>query len=274
MLGVAALWISQNPKPQATAANGDAAHGAVPAALGRTSPAEAAPKGLGAKQPLAADIAINPQQLPTAPDTLFAVRSPHSALPCDAALGAPFVVKSKPSPGRGSALWSRSRRSTLANKEQLALTQMCQSASWDLAGRGAYGLVEYYFQASDFQQALQWAERIPKGSSRYLDARGMIGDIHNQRGDLEAALNAYADTFNVQLQDMAHRAQVAAGFLGGAIYALDHGDAWTAERFARRAIVLNPTSSRAALTLASAFGRFDLHEASVGWAERARELER
>jgi hypothetical protein len=263
--GMAAVWTLKQPRPHATSAV------AAPAAA---TSIETAAIETAARPSRAADPIINPTQLPSAPDALFAVRPPHSALPCEAALGKPFVVESKPSPGRSSALWSRSRRSILANREPLALTQMCQAASLDLAGRAAYGLVEYYYQASDFQQALQWAERIPKHSPRYLDAQGMIGDIHTQRGDLEAALRVYADTWNVDTHDKARRAEVAEGFLNGAVYALEHNDAWSAERYARRAIVLNPANSRAALTLASAFARFDLREASLGWAERARELDR
>jgi hypothetical protein len=277
-IGLGALWARTTPRAESVTEQTIVVTGVSVSTAAALSDHVPSPKSPVAVITQAA-VPVSPAAAQATPstsarDARFAVRAQNDAVTCDTALGEPFVVRSKASPGRSAALWSRSRRSLLGGREPVALEQMCESASWDLAGRGAFGLVEYYFQVSDFVQAMHWAERIPQRSSRYLDARGMIGDIHGQRGDVPSALKVYADTWNFDVADKARRAGIAEGFLSGAVHALDNGDSWTGERFARRAVVIDPASSAAALTLARAFGRFGLQDASVLWSARARELDR
>ncbi len=206
-------------------------------------------------------------------DEHLAVRRPQQAESCEAALGEPFVVQPKAHAGKGGAFWSRSRKALMRGKAQSALKLMCQSASWDLAGRGTFGLSEYYFKSADFDQALQWAKRVPEGSKRYGDAQTMIGDVYNQLGLSERALDAYLSYWNLDASETDKRAELASRFVNSATLARRKGDWWTAERFFRRALVLDADNAVAAGGLARAFAHFELHEAAVHWAERSLELD-
>ncbi len=206
-------------------------------------------------------------------DEHLAVRKPQQAESCEAVLGEPFMAQPKAHAGKGGAFWSRSRKVLMRGKAQSALKLMCQSASWDLAGRGTYGLSEYYFKNADFDQALQWAKRVPEGSKRYGDARTMIGDVYNQLGLSERALDAYLSYWKLDAAETDKRAELASRFVNSATLARRKGDWWTAERFFRRALVLDADNAVAAGGVARAFAHFELHEAAVHWAERSLELD-
>lgn len=214
-----------------------------------------------------------PVATPGIRDQHFAVRQPVAAASCDRVLGKPFQVEAEPNPGKGGAYWSRSRRSLLNGLSDRALEQMCLSASWDLSGRGTYGLSEYFFQKADFDQALVWAKRVPEGSKRYGDARAMMGDVYSQQGRVAEALEAYTSYWNLDLEDSDERADLAVRFANSASMARRKGDWWTAERFYRRALTLDPNYAFAAAGLARVFSHFELHEATVHWAERALSLD-
>jgi tetratricopeptide (TPR) repeat protein len=153
-----------------------------------------------------------------------------------------------------------------------AVEQMCLSASWDLAGRGTYGLAEYYFQQADFEQALAWAERVPEGRKRHGDARTLLGDVYSQQGRVEEALSAYLAYWNMDADALDERADLAVRFVNSAAMARRKGDWWTAERFYRRALTLDSDQALAAAGLARVLAHFELHEATVYWAERALAL--
>lgn len=224
-------------------------------------------------EPSAAPPSAPPESADTGRDPHFAVRTPARAESCDDVLGRPFAVEADPHPGKSGAFWSRSRQSLLRGHAQRALEQMCLSASWDLSGRGTYGLSEYYFQKADFEQARAWAERVPEGSKRYGDARTMVGDVFSQQGRMDDALQTYLAYWNVATGDEDERADLAVRFTNSAAMARRKGDWWTAERFYRRALVLDPDYALAAAGLARALGHFELHEGAVYWGQRALALD-
>jgi tetratricopeptide (TPR) repeat protein len=201
------------------------------------------------------------------------VRGPEKADSCDDVLGASFETRAEVHVGKGAAFWSRSRRSLMHGQPRKAVEEMCLSASWDPSGRGTYGLSEYYFKEGDFDQALAWAKRVPKGSKRWGDARTMIGDVHSQLGRNDEALKAYLDHWNVDANASEERRKLAGRFANSAAMAVHKRDFWTAERFYRRAIVLDPEQAFAAAGLARVFAHFGLHDATVHWAERALSLD-
>jgi tetratricopeptide (TPR) repeat protein len=150
---------------------------------------------------------------------------------------------------------------------------MCLSASWDLSGKGTYGLSEFFLHQADFEQALDWVKRVPEGSQRYGDARTLLGDIHSQQGRMEEALKAYLDYWNLDAQALDERASLAVRFVNSAAMARRKGDWWTAERFYRRALTLDSENALGAAGLARVFAHFELHDATVSWAERALALD-
>ncbi len=202
-------------------------------------------------------------------DPHLAVRRPQSAESCDDVLGQPFEEQSNPHPGKGGAYWSQSRKALMRGKSQSALELMCRSASWDPAGRGTFGLSEYYFKQGDFKQAMAWATRVPKGSKRFSDAQAMIGDVHSQLGHGEQALQVFVEHWGLEADSAEARAELASRFVNSAAMAQRKKDWWTAERFYRRALALDPEQQLAMAGLARAFAHFELHEATVYWAERA-----
>jgi hypothetical protein len=206
-------------------------------------------------------------------DRRFAIRKSESRPSCGDVLGRPFAAEAEGNRAKAGQMWTRSRKSLMLGNEERAVKEMCLSASWDINGRGTYGLSEYYFRESDFAQALTWAERVPETSRRYVDARAMIGDVHNQQGDLDAALDAYMTGWNMSADDENGRREVAGGFAQAADSALRKKDWWTAERFYRRALTLDGERAEAASGLASVLLHFEYPAAAVLWAERALELE-
>jgi tetratricopeptide (TPR) repeat protein len=126
---------------------------------------------------------------------------------------------------------------------------------------------------ADFDQALAWAQRVPEGSKRYGDARTMLGDVYSQQGRTEQALTAFLGHWNLDADALDERADLAVRFVNSAAMARRKGDWWTAERFYRRALALEPEQAVAAAGLARVFAHFELHEATVHWAERALSLD-
>lgn len=208
-------------------------------------------------------------EVPTTGDPRFVVRERVSSTSCDEAMGKPFEVNPERNSGEAGARWNRSRKSLMLGRKEQALKEMCESASWDVEGRATFGLSEFYFRESDFQEALTWAKRVPSGSRRYVDAQAMVGDVYNQIGDVKAARTAYLEAWNMASDDARTLERTAANFALSAHRALRKKDWWTAENFFRRALVLNEKDSMAALGLARVFLRFEFNEASVLWAEHA-----
>jgi tetratricopeptide (TPR) repeat protein len=254
--------------------------GASPAALApKGGPALAAEGAQPGDAPHAVDTALSAHAAAQAPvaedgerDPHFAARQPKKAESCDDVLGHPFELQPEPNAGKSGAFWSRSRRSLMHGQTARAVEQMCLSASWDLSGRGTFGLSEHYLREADFDQALAWAKRVPESSKRYADARTMLGDIYSQQGRVEQALAAYLGYWNLDADALDKRADLAVRFGNSAAMARRKGDWWTAERFYRRALVLDPDYAPAAAGLARVFAHFELHEATVYWAERALSL--
>lgn len=206
-------------------------------------------------------------------DPRFAVRKSASVDSCDDALGQAFRLEPEQSGAKAAQMWTRSRKSLMLGNTERALKEMCLSASWDAAGRGTYGLSEYYFRESDFQQSLLWAERVPESSRRYVDARAMIGDVYSQLGDVSAALEAYMKGWNMNAADAETRREVAGSFTQAADSALRKKDWWTAERFYRRALTLDEDRAEAATGLARVLLHFEFPKPAAQWAERALALD-
>jgi hypothetical protein len=255
-----------NPPPQPTAPSEARA---TPAGR-QDTPSTAVPERQGV------DVASLPV-VSTAPtgarDPRFAVRGAVSLPSCDDAMGTPFRVEPKANPAMAGDFWTRSRKSLMIGKKDRALVEMCQSAAWDLGGRGTYGLSEYYFQENDFDKALLWAERVPNGSRRFVDARSMIGDIHSQQGYTAAALDAFLRGWNMAKDDTARRRLTAARFVLSAAKALRKGDFWTAERYYRRAAALELENPEAAAGLSRVLLHFERPDVAKVWAEQALSID-
>jgi tetratricopeptide (TPR) repeat protein len=211
--------------------------------------------------------------LPANADPRFAVRTSKSLDSCDDALGRTFQPEAEQNPAKAGEMWTRSRKSMMLGNKDRALKEMCLSASFDIDGRGTYGLSEYYFRESDFAQALLWAERVPEASRRYVDARAMIGDVKSQQGDVAGALDAFVKGWNMSASDKDDLREVAGGFAQAADSAMRKKDWWTAERFYRRALTLDEERADAATGLARVLLRFELPKPAAVWAERALELD-
>jgi tetratricopeptide (TPR) repeat protein len=100
-----------------------------------------------------------------------------------------------------------------------------------------------------------------------------MGDVYSQQGRVAEALEAYTSYWNLDSEDPDERADLAVRFANSASMARRKGDWWTAERFYRRALTLDPDHAFAAAGLARVFSHFELHEATVYWAERALALD-
>lgn len=197
------------------------------------------------------------------------VRKAQELESCDDVLGAPFAQKPVPHSGKSAAHWSRSRRALLRGKTSRALEEMCKAAAWDIAGRASYGLSEYYFEHADFAQARIWARRVPEASRRYTQARAMIGDIHHQEGEVEAARSAFLELYNIEPTDEPRQLEIAERLESAASRAYAKGDLTTAERFYRRALTLAPENARAAAGLSRVLTRRELLDAARYWLRRA-----
>lgn len=211
--------------------------------------------------------------LPGGGDARFIVRQNTSRNSCDQALGRPFRPEAEQDRAKANEMWTRSRKSLMLGNEERALKEMCLSASWDINGRGTYGLSEYFFRASDFRQALRWAERVPEASRRHLDALAMVGDVHSQLGDVDGARAAYTKGWKLPANDQETLREVAGGFTQSADSAMRKKDWWTAERFYRRALTLDPERAEAAAGFARVLLRFELGKPAEVWALRALELD-
>lgn len=251
----------------------DSAEPGSPLASAESKPAPAENRAQPSPGALPEGPTGNKADAPAAPATTrdpeFAVRTPKSLPSCEDALERPFRLQPEPHAGKGGAYWSRSRKALLNGNARLALSHMCTAAEWDIAGRATYGLSEYYDREGDFQQALTWAQKVPKNSKRYGDAQGIIGDIHSQLGHTDQALQVYLERWNLQPSDTSKRNDLASRFVNSASSALRKQDYWTAERFYRRALSLNPQSALGAAGLARVLAHFELNDAAVHWAERA-----
>ncbi len=238
----------------------------APAAQPASSPAPAAEP----EQPPAEanEGEVGGDEAKPAVDSSFAVRKPEKAASCADVLETAFEVEAKPHAGKSGAFWSRSRKSLMRGKTEQAVKEMCLSAAWDISGRGTYGLSEFYFRASDFAQAASWADRVPKDSKRYRDARATLGDVYSHQGRVDAALGVYLEHWGLSAGNADERAEVAGRFVNSAAKALRKNDWWTAENLYRRAAVLDPKSVLAAAGMSRVLLHADLVDAALRWAER------
>jgi tetratricopeptide (TPR) repeat protein len=150
----------------------------------------------------------------------------------------------------------------------------CRSAVLNPTNPEAFiGLVKLFLLRRDANQARQWAERAAKQHTGNADVLDLYGDALARAGDADRARTLWLETAKTDPNDNAGVRHVAYAFVRAGERSVRGADFAQADRFYRRAILLDPLNGSAAAGLS----RVELVQgelpSALYWAKRAVAIE-
>jgi DNA-binding response OmpR family regulator/tetratricopeptide (TPR) repeat protein len=251
--------------PRATA-TATAAAPAPPPSAARAAPSASAeaPTGASSAEP------AKPEESPTEVSGESAAKAPS----CEEIVGPSWSLLSSDQPRRALSELAAGRRALMLGKVDEAQQCICRSAVLDPTNPESFlALVKLFLLRRDANQARQWAERAAKQHAGNADVVDLYGDALARAGDADRARTMWLETAKTDPNDNAGVRHVAYAFVRAGERSVRGADYAQADRFYRRAILLDPLNGSAAAGLS----RVELVQGEVPsalyWAKRAVAIE-
>ncbi len=155
-----------------------------------------------------------------------------------------------------------------------AQTCYCKAVAWNKANVARYiDIAQLMLIRRDGARTAEWAKRALEVQPGNTRAYGLLGDGLARIGDVKGATQAWftsvgaVDPTSTQQQDFVQKA------LQEALLSNLKRDWARAERFYRRAILVDPSNLKAALGLAASLVRLGEPKPGVRWAQRALSID-
>ncbi|MBM4364011.1 MAG: tetratricopeptide repeat protein, partial [Deltaproteobacteria bacterium] len=169
---------------------------------------------------------------------------------CEAIVGPSFALLGSDQPERARSEVKGARRSLMLGRVDDALAQFCRAAVLDPTRPETFGaLVRLYLLKGDAAKARDWAERAAKQHPADVEVQGLYGDALARAGDADRARALWLELARVPPGDESQSRLLALGYVRLADRAVKAADAAQADRYYRRAVLLDPLSGTAAAGL-------------------------
>lgn len=189
-------------------------------------------------------------------------------------MGPSWSLLSSDQPTRAASEVALGRRALMLGRVNDAQQSFCRAAILDPTKPDAFlALVKLFLLRHDASQARDWAERAAKQHAGNSDVLDLYGDALARAGDADRARSLWLETAKTDPNDTTGVRAVAYAFVRAGERSVRGADYAQADRFYRRAILLDPLNASAAAGLA----RVELVQgeikAALYWAKRAVALE-
>lgn len=193
---------------------------------------------------------------------------------CEEIVGPSWSLLSSDQPRRALNELALGRRALMLGKIDEAQQCICRSAVLDPTNPESFlALVKLFLLRRDANQARQWAERAAKQHAGNADVIDLYGDALARAGDADRARTMWLETAKTDPNDNAGVRHVAYAFVRAGERSVRGADYAQADRFYRRAILLDPLNGSAAAGLS----RVELVQnelpSALYWAKRAVAIE-
>jgi len=166
------------------------------------------------------------------------------------------------------------RRALMLGKLDQAQQAFCRAAVLDSTKPDAFeSLVRLLLLRKDFAQAREWAERVAKQQPGDAEVQGLYGDALARAGDADQARGIWLGLGKVESNDSKGVRMLAATYASAGEKSLRAADQAQADRYYRRALLLDPLNGAAAAGLARVLLVQGENQAALHWARRAVEIE-
>lgn len=276
--GLLIAWFfgSMSRKSRAEAESAETAASASVAAASATAPVPAAapapppvappPASAAAEEPPA--LAVPAPKAPPGKD-----ESGYVAPTCAAILG-PLNLDSGNFPGAAYEQQRKGAKALVQGKVDEAQLAYCKAARWDKNNPQTHiDLAQLFLIRKDGAAAAEEARRAVELDPNSGRAQSLLGDGLVRIGDHEGALQAWLLAAGVDPNDAPKFQALLDRNLREAEASLKKRDVSRAERFFRRAIVLDPDSLAASRGLAACLNQLGDGASAVRWAQRALTTE-
>jgi tetratricopeptide (TPR) repeat protein len=262
--------VAPNPEPQAVP-EATAAPEATPAPEA-TTPAPA-PEPAADSEPEDDDPEATAETAPAETAKLTAIRERLGKAPSCASLLADRKAPTGPAELVSREQLLRARKELVRGDLDAAQRAFCFSTQFDKQNLEAMtGLARVLLLRRDARAAATWARRADQLKPRDPQVRALLGDTLARLGDVKSARAAWLAAVDAKPNSARSVRAAAQHNLEIAENALDEHDSARAERFYRRAAILDPSSAAAAAGLGRALGLIGDKRSAVAWANRARQL--
>jgi Tfp pilus assembly protein PilF len=173
----------------------------------------------------------------------------------------------------GSTALQKARQRLVAGDVEGARALMCQAAQLEPSGSAAESLALLFLSGRSLDNAKHWAEAALRQDPERRTARELLGDIENQRGNIEASREIWLSTMQLRGDEIARIDAVSRQQVREGLVAVKSRDLPRAERYFRRAITLQPKNGAAAAALAQVLVQLGYREAALAWARHAVSLD-
>jgi|GEM_PF-6174276 len=217
-----------------------------------------------------------PEEAPPAPqndDNLWAVQEDTDIKSCEELLTRSRAELQALPSWQGKGLWKRARKELLVGNHENSHQLMCQAAFVDPGGPASVGLARYYLTHRSLENAKYWAAYgIEHRGKRTRSSEELLGDMHNQSGELEKAKAIWLETMRLNPDDQSKLVRVARSLLLSARKSIRGGDPPLAERLLRRAATFDPKNAEIAATLSTVLTKNAQTNLAEQWATHAETL--
>ena len=196
---------------------------------------------------------------------------PAPAPSCDELLK--DVAGNGENPGAAFEQLKLARKALVQGKSDDAERAYCKAVRWDPQNVGYYfELAQLLLIRRDGAAAAEWAQKGVRLDSANTRGQSLVGDGLARTGDFEGARRAWYAAASVNTPSSQEIEQLFLRAQKEAEQALATHDYMRAERFYRRAAVLDPKSAAAQRGLASALLRIGEAKNALAWMRRAEQL--
>lgn len=266
--------------PAATAAPRATASelGAAPAAPSEPAPTPTPSEPAAASEtappspPSSASAAAPVPAAPVAPSAPGVDESGVRAPSCDDLIGS-GVPSGGDVPGAVLEQLKRARRAIVQGDTDEAQRRYCTIVRWDADNANHYfELAQLMLLRRDGAAAAEWARQGLERDPTSTRGHSLLGDSLARIGDGDGAKRAWFAAANVSAPGPEDEKELIHRSLKEAEQALGRRDFARAERFFRRAVILDPANVAACIGLSTSFLRRGERELAMQWANRAGEL--
>jgi len=258
---------------------------AAPSSAANAAPAPLAPRAAPtpvAEKPADA-VAAQPPAVPTATPGPAHAAAPANAAPkdmpldetgvraptCEALLASVHVSEGQ-YPGSAYAEFRNANRALVQGDVDSAQRSLCKAAVWDTQNPAIpLELAQLMLLRRDGASAVDWANKGLAMDPGNLRGQAILGDGLARVGDYEGAKRAWLAAQRMSKADEAQLKSLSFAAVREAQASIGHKDFARAERYFRRAVVLDADSGAASNGLASALLKLGDTESALRWANRA-----
>jgi DNA-binding NarL/FixJ family response regulator/Flp pilus assembly protein TadD len=193
---------------------------------------------------------------------------------CEQIVGPSWSLLSSDQPGRALNEIGLGRRALMLGRLDDAQQSFCRATVLDPNNpEGFLALTRVLLARKDAEQARDWAARAAKVHPDDADVEGLYADALARAGDADRARSIWLELGKIDPSDGAAIRTMAAMYVRAGERSVHAADYAQADRFYRRAVLLDPLNATAAAGLARVLLVQGEPAAALSWAKRAVSLD-